>query len=137
LSKDPYHNIRYKYCLTGVACIINNDEKILLGKRINKSHGSGEFWVPGGKIDYGESPIESIVREVKEEAGITIEKPQFVDYSFDFFEDAGLQFVCLWFQAPYQGDKIVACPKEFEYLKWFSINNLPEKTCPALKKILN
>lgn len=43
-----------------------------------KQHDSGYYDIPGGKIEDGESPKETSVREFKEETGITITKQHYI-----------------------------------------------------------
>ncbi len=58
----------------GVELFIFNDNKLLLTQRsINKTH-PGKWEVPGGCSQTGESPIDTLIREVKEEIGVTITK---------------------------------------------------------------
>jgi 8-oxo-dGTP diphosphatase len=57
---------------TGSAVLIIEDDKILLGKR-NKEPGFGEWVLPGGKIEFGETHIQAARREAKEEVGLDIE----------------------------------------------------------------
>uniref|UniRef100_UPI003D05D7CA NUDIX domain-containing protein n=1 Tax=Altererythrobacter sp. TaxID=1872480 RepID=UPI003D05D7CA len=54
-----------------VACIIDDSERVLLTRRgIEPFHGQ---WVmPGGKIDKGETIVEALHREVREEVGLEI-----------------------------------------------------------------
>lgn len=56
------------------ALIFSNDGHVLLGK--NRSGGAYDgFWtIPGGGIEEGETPVEAIKREVKEEVGLDIDE---------------------------------------------------------------
>jgi len=55
-----------------VGCFLERDGKILLVLRLpNKSEG-GKWGVPAGKMDPGETPLEAIIREIKEETAMTI-----------------------------------------------------------------
>ncbi len=50
------------------------DEQVLLLRRTNDPNRG--LWVaPGGKLDPGESPAQCAVREMREETGLTIERP--------------------------------------------------------------
>ena len=59
-----------------VFCIIKSGDQYLLLKRA-KSPNQGKFVPVGGKIDPYESPIQAVIRETKEETGITISSPKF------------------------------------------------------------
>lgn len=57
-----------------VLCLINNGEKYLLQNRV-KSDWKG-YTLPGGHIENGESIVDAVIREMKEETGLTILNPQ-------------------------------------------------------------
>ncbi len=55
--------------------IINSDKKILITQRSNKKEKSPLLWeCNGGALQHGESELEGIVREIKEELGIVLDK---------------------------------------------------------------
>ena len=58
---------------TGLIVISNN--KVLLCKRNNEGSLPGEWSIPGGKINEGETPIDGAVREFYEETHLEITKP--------------------------------------------------------------
>ncbi len=47
-------------------------QKILLGKRLGK-RGNGQWWCPGGHLEFGESVEAGMKREVLEETGICLD----------------------------------------------------------------
>ncbi|MBS1576838.1 MAG: NUDIX domain-containing protein [Bacteroidetes bacterium] len=51
--------------------------KLLLAFSSNKQC----FYLPGGKINYGETPQEALIREIAEELNTTIEKEQLIYYT--------------------------------------------------------
>lgn len=59
-----------------VFCILKSGDNYLLLKRAKAPH-QGKFVPVGGKIDPYESPIDAVIRETKEETGITIAQPNF------------------------------------------------------------
>lgn len=54
------------------AAIIQNEGKILLAQRRKDSHQGLKWEFPGGKLEFGESPEECLVREIREELDINI-----------------------------------------------------------------
>ncbi len=55
---------------TPVVCaIIEHAGLVLLAKRPAHKHLGGKWEFPGGKVEFGESPSEAIVREIREELG--------------------------------------------------------------------
>lgn len=64
--------------LVGVGAVIICKGQILLEKRKNDP-GRGKWSVPGGLVELGEKCGQAVVREVKEETGLTVEKPEHID----------------------------------------------------------
>lgn len=55
------------------ALIIDEHDRILVSKRgRDVSHGRGQISLPGGWIDYDETPEQAVVRECKEEIGVDV-----------------------------------------------------------------
>lgn len=51
-------------------CMIYNGDKILVENKTDPNWGGVSF--PGGHVEKGESFVESVIREVKEETGLTV-----------------------------------------------------------------
>jgi len=70
-----------------VAAAIEKDGKIFCAQR-PEGKTLGGFWeFPGGKLEFGESPEEALVREIKEELNSTIEILSYINeasYDYDF-----------------------------------------------------
>ena len=55
------------------AIILNkNNEFLLVERSLSDDYMAGYWELPGGGVDYGETPQESLRREIKEECGIGI-----------------------------------------------------------------
>ncbi|MDC3134271.1 8-oxo-dGTP diphosphatase MutT [Bacteroidota bacterium] len=59
------------------AAIIRNNNKTLIARRGPNKHLGGYWEFPGGKIENGETPEECLVREIKEELGVSINVIEF------------------------------------------------------------
>ena len=57
-----------------VLCLIHKDDSYLLQDRIKKDWKG--FTLPGGHIEPGESIVDAVVREMKEETGLMIKSPR-------------------------------------------------------------
>ncbi len=67
--------------IPGVGAIVVGSKGILLARR-DKAPGTGLWSIPGGGVELGETQIESVTREVKEETGVECEVLEFVS-TFD------------------------------------------------------
>lgn len=114
----------------GVGVLLwDRSARVLLGKRIGK-HGNGEWSLPGGKPDPGESPAEAAARELWEETGILIPHESLLPmryWSYDVFEDHEMHFVTLYFMAAMPTDQVAfnTEPEKCEGWDWFHISQPP------------
>ncbi len=70
---DPNYKQKKSYALIGQKCIVLNSEgKMLILQRSEKSGAGGKWSLAGGALEHGEDPIESIKREINEEARLTV-----------------------------------------------------------------
>jgi len=70
--------------------VLNSDGEILLGQRMSNP-GRGLWSLPGGKVDPKESVIEAGIREVAEEAGISVKIEKFISTGYEKFY--GLEYL--------------------------------------------
>lgn len=101
----------------GCGCIIyNNEEKILLGLRC-KPGDKQEWCLPGGTIERDETPSEGVIREVKEEVGLTITAPHRVLST----RNAKTGWTDFIFEAREWEGKPQAQKEEFSALIWVTV----------------
>ena len=57
-----------------VLCLIHDLERVLLQDRVSEDWKG--YTLPGGHVEIGESIVDAVIREMKEETGLTIENPR-------------------------------------------------------------
>lgn len=115
--------------------IVNNDGKILIGKR-SGGHAP-KFSIPGGHLDLGEAFEEAAVREVKEEAGIDIEDPQViaVTNNLETYREEGRHYISIILLAEaFSGEPQIREPEKCERWLWCDPKELPEPHFDASRR---
>jgi 8-oxo-dGTP diphosphatase len=84
----------------GVASVVFNDGKLLMLQR-KGSHGSGTWSVPGGWMEYGETPYTSAERELLEETGLVATATSILAVTSAVFPAERVHSVCLWVQCSF------------------------------------
>lgn len=120
----------------GVGVIIERAGKVFLQKR-RGAHGEGTWSLPGGKLDFGESPEECAIREVKEECGMVIQNPKFVTITNDLFRERNIHYITLFLRAESsEGEPKITEPEKTTEQGWFSWDKLPQPLFLPLKNFL-
>lgn len=55
-----------------VRCYLIKDEKVVVTKYKEGNKKFGYYDIPGGKIEEGETPEQTVIREIKEETGLKV-----------------------------------------------------------------
>ena len=117
-------------------CYLIKDNKYLMLHRTKKEHdiNSGKYIGVGGHIEEGENQYEALVREAKEELGITIEIDKIINSYVvlrrNYFKIDGKQlepYIDYYFEInEYTGTPKILEKDKCDELIWTDINNLPE-----------
>lgn len=107
----------------GAGVVIIQDGMTLLTKR-RGSHAEGCYGSLGGHVEFGESPIEAVKREAKEELGIEIGNVQFV--SCTNMRKYGKHYIDISFSAEIlSGEPTIMETDKIESIGWFPLDDLP------------
>ena len=104
----------------GVFAIVFDDRDRLLCVRMN--YGARNWTTPGGRVESGESPIEALRREVREETGFEIEPTDLVGVYAKPFEDD----IVLCFEAQIVGRSAWSPNEEISAVQFFESSTLPD-----------
>jgi 8-oxo-dGTP diphosphatase len=107
----------------GVQCIVIRRRSVLLGKRY-RAAGEGQWALPGGHVEAGESPLQTAVRELAEETTLEGRSPlEGTSFTTDS-TDTPYVHVPVIFEE-YVGSPQIPPGEKFSELKFFKLNDLP------------
>ncbi len=71
-----------KLVLVAACALVDGDGRVLLARRPAGKPMAGLWEFPGGKVEDGERPEESLIRELHEELGITVREACLAPFTF-------------------------------------------------------
>lgn len=119
------------YAVNVEAAIRRDDEYLLIVRSDDEEHAAGEYGLPGGTVEVEESDGEvledALRREVREEVGLTVADPEYVD-STAFVSDTGESAINVVFHCRHEsGEAHVADPEEVGGVEWLSLAELRDR----------
>lgn len=115
--------------LTVAACaLVDTDGRVLLGQRPAGKPMAGLWEFPGGKVETGERPEQTLIRELKEELGIVVNEAclaplTFASHSYPDFHLLMPLYVCRRWEG-------TVTAREGQRLAWIRPNRLKEYPMP-------
>jgi 8-oxo-dGTP diphosphatase len=120
----------------GVAVFVVRHGRILMGRRYG-AHGADTWSLPGGHLEYGETPAATACREAYEETGLEIREPRLVAVTNDVFVADRRHYVTLWMLSDdVTGDPAVTEPDRYRDLDWYAFDQLPEPLFQPWRELL-
>lgn len=106
-----------------VRCYLIKDNEVVVTKYKKGNKKEGYYDIPGGKIEEGESPKQTAIREMKEETGIEIQNLKYKGIMTIEYPDRMFIFDT-FISKEYEGE-----PQEFEEntSEWIDIDELLKK----------
>ena len=112
-----------------VACaLIDADGRVLLAQRPEGKSLAGLWEFPGGKVEAGETPEASLIRELEEELGIITKVAclaplSFASHAYETFHLLMPLYICRRFEGS-------PLPREGQQLKWVRPQDLRKFAMP-------
>ena len=123
IKKDKHYGV----CVGIGIVIINEDNKVLVGKRKNSL--APFYSIPGGNLEIGETFEEGAIRETLEETGLTIQNPKVISVTNNLhtFREEGIHNVSITMLVKnFFGKPKPMEPHKCEKWIWVKLDNLPQ-----------
>ena len=103
-----------------VVCLVTRGDELLLQNRA-KNDWQG-YTLPGGHVEPGESIVDAVVREMKEETGLTVLDPALCGIK-QFPVDGGRYLVFLFRASRFEGTLTSSCEGAMEWVARAQLHN--------------
>ena len=126
--------IEVKNILVSTIALIDDENKILIGKRPVGKTFENLWEFPGGKVKKNETLEQALIREIKEEININLSKNCIAPLVFSTYKSENINIVILLFiSRKWNLDPICKIHSE---LRWVKANNLNKYNMPPANKYL-
>ena len=104
-----------------VLCLIEDGNQMLLQNRVKKDWRG--YALPGGHVEPGESFVDAVIREMKEETGLTILDPRLVGVK-QFPIENGRYLVLLFKATRWAGELRSSEEGQMEWIRYDELSNV-------------
>lgn len=120
-----------------VHLFLRKDDEILLLKRFNTGYEDGNYSVIAGHIDGEEDVYTAVIREAKEEAGITIHTENLKVVQVMHRKKSSRECIDYFFECSiWEGFIQNMEPNKCDELRWTTMNSLPENTVDYINQAI-
>jgi 8-oxo-dGTP diphosphatase len=120
--------VSLKTVLVAACALVDADGRVLLAERPAGKPMAGLWEFPGGKVEANERPEDTLIRELKEELGITVSEPclaplTFASHVYPDFHLLMPLYVCRRWEG-------IVAPQEGQRVAWVKPNRLRDYKMP-------
>lgn len=117
-----------KLLLVSACALLDADNRVLIAQRPQGKAMAGLWEFPGGKVEAGERPEDTLIRELHEELGITVKKEclaplTFASHAYEDFHLLMPLYVCRRWSGTVTG-------REGQAIKWVRAARLRDYPMP-------
>ena len=126
--------IEVKNILVSTIALIDDENKILIGKRPVGKTFENLWEFPGGKVKKNETLEQALIRETKEEINVNLKINCIAPLAFSTYKSENINIIILLFISR-KWDLDPICKVHTE-LRWVKANNLNKYNMPPANKFL-
>lgn len=120
----------------GVGVIVQRTGQVLLGLRCG-AHGAGTWALPGGHLEFGETPEDCAAREVLEETGLVLQSLHRGPWTSDVFAAEQRHYLTVFMLAEAaSGEPQRLEPHKCLQWRWFDWVALPQPLFAPLQSLV-
>lgn len=106
--------------------LLSSDGRVLFGRRQNTGFEDGAWHVPAGHVEAGESVVQALIREAKEEVGVAI-APRDVEFAHIMHSSSsGGRAAFFFIVRHWDGTPENREPEKCSELAWLPLDALPD-----------
>lgn len=126
---------RFKTISSSYLLLIKNN-KILLSRRFKTGYEDGNYSLPAGHVEKGETLREAAAREIMEEIGLAIKPEDLKLVHVMHRKESDIRVDFFFTAKKWSGDPKNMEPNKCDDLRWYPLNELPETTIPYIRKAI-
>lgn len=128
------HYIHYNNPAPTTIGLVEHADMFLILKR-GREPQKGKWDLPGGFIEAGEDPTQSMLREIKEETGLDATIVRIIGAFPSVYGDDQKTIAGIAYHARVASAEVVLSSENTEY-QWLSVNDIPELAFPDTNQAL-
>jgi 8-oxo-dGTP diphosphatase len=118
----------FRLVLVAACALIDPDGRVLIAQRPDGKAMAGLWEFPGGKVEAGERPEETLIRELNEELGIAVQEPCLAPFTFASHTYPDFQLLMPLYVCRRWDGTVMA--KEHTAIKWVKPRELSQYPMP-------
>ncbi len=132
MSKERYKIIAVVYL------VLIQDGKVLLSRRFNTGYMDGNYGLPSGHLEEGESVREALIRETREEIAVILELEDIQLAHVMHTKSPDRADIAFFFTANhFAGEPKNTEPEKCDDLSWFPLDALPPNIIPYVRQAID